>query len=53
MLFRTSAKAKLGQVIFINEKLYENAYDWLTMGLGNNLPADNAKIVEIARRIYE
>lgn len=48
MLFRTSAKAKLGQVIFINEKLYENAYDWLTMGLGNNLPADNAKIVEMS-----
>lgn len=48
MLFRTSAKAKLGQVIFINEKLYENAYDWLTIGLGNNLPADNAKIVEMS-----
>ena len=25
MLFRTSAKAKLGQVIFINEKLYDKA----------------------------
>lgn len=34
MLFRTSAKAKLGQVIFINSKLYDIAYDWLTIGLG-------------------
>ena len=42
MLFRTSAKAKLGQVIFINSKLYKKAYDWLTIGLGNKLPKDNA-----------
>lgn len=28
MLYRTSAKAKSGQVIFINEKLYDKAYDW-------------------------
>lgn len=48
MLFRTSAKAKLGQVIFINSKLYKKAYDWLTIGLGNKLPKDNAKIVEIS-----
>ncbi len=48
MLFRTSAKAKLGQVIFINSKLYKKAYDWLTIGLGDKLPKDNAKIVEIS-----
>lgn len=48
MLFRTSAKAKLGQVIFINEKLYDKAYDWLTMGLGNKMTHDNAKIVEMS-----
>ena len=48
MLFRTSAKAKLGQVIFINSKLYKKAYDWLTIGLGSKLPKDNAKIVEIS-----
>lgn len=48
MLFRTSAKAKLGQVMFINSKLYNKAYDWLTMGLGNKMNADNAKIVEMS-----
>lgn len=48
MLFRTSAKAKLGQVIFINEKLYDKAYDWLTIGLGNKMKHNNAKIVEMS-----
>lgn len=48
MLFRTSAKAKLGQVIFINSKLYNIAYDWLTIGLGNKMSHDNAKIVEMS-----
>lgn len=48
MLFRTSAKAKLGQVIFINSKLYDIAYDWLTIGLGNKMSHDNAKIVEMS-----
>jgi hypothetical protein len=48
MLFRTSAKAKLGQVIFINEKLYDKAYDWLTIGLGKKMSYDNAKIVEMS-----
>lgn len=48
MLFRTSAKAKLGQVIFINSKLYKKAYDWLTIGLGDKLGKDEAKIVEMS-----
>lgn len=48
MLFRTSAKAKLGQVIFINSELYDKAYDWLTIGLGNKMENDNAKIVEMS-----
>ena len=48
MLFRTSAKAKLGQVIFINEKLYDKAYDWLTIGLGKKMTQNNAKIVEMS-----
>ena len=48
MLFRTSAKAKLGQVIFINQKLYKKAFDWLTMGLGNKMAKNNAKIVEMS-----
>lgn len=48
MLFRTSAKAKLGQVIFINSKLYKKAHDWLTIGLGDKMQHDNAKIVEMS-----
>ncbi len=48
MLFRTSAKAKVGQVVFINSELYEKAYDWLTMGLGGKLHYDQAKIVELS-----
>ena len=48
MLFRTSAKAKLGQVIFINSKLYDIAYNWLTIGLGKKMSHDNAKIVEMS-----
>lgn len=48
MLFRTPAKAKLGQCFFINEKLYDVAYDWMTIGLGKKMPVDNAKIVEMS-----
>lgn len=48
MLYRTSAKAKLGQVIFIRDSLYAKAYDWLTMGLGKKMPKTNAKIVEMS-----
>lgn len=48
MLYRNSSKAKIGQVIFINKKLYKKAYNWLTMGLGNKLPKNNAKIVEMS-----
>lgn len=48
MLFRTPAKAKIGQVIFINSKLYKKAYDWLTIGLGKKMKKNNAKIVEMS-----
>lgn len=48
MLFRTSAKAKLGKAVFINSRLYDQAYDWLTMGLGKKMPHNNAKIVELS-----
>lgn len=48
MLFRTSAKAKIGQCMFINEKLYEVAYNWLTMGIGKKMDRENAKIVEMS-----
>lgn len=45
MLYRSPAKAKLGNVIFINDKLYPKAIEWLRMGL--ELPRTNAKIVEM------
>jgi len=48
MLYRSSAKAKIGQVMFINKKLYKKAFDWLTMGIGNKMKKDNAKIVEMS-----
>ena len=48
MLYRSSAKAKIGQVMFINKKIYNKAYDWLTMGIGNKMDKDNAKIVEMS-----
>ena len=48
MLYRNASKAKVGLCNFINEKLYDDAYDWLTMGLGKLLPKENAKIVEIS-----
>ena len=48
MLYRNSSKAKIGQVMFINSKLYKKAYDWLTMGLGDKMPIDDAKIVEMS-----
>lgn len=48
MLFRTPSKAKVGQSIFINEKYYRTAYEWLTMGLGNKMDKKKAKIVEMS-----
>ena len=48
MLYRTSAKAKLGHAVFINVKLYKKAYDWLTMGIGKRLGKKNVKIVELS-----
>ena len=34
--------------MFINDKLYDVAYNWLTMDLGNNMPDKKAKIVEMS-----
>lgn len=48
MLYRNSSKAKIGQVMFINSRLYKKAYDWITMGLGEKMPIDDAKIVEMS-----
>lgn len=48
MLYRNPSKAKVGQVMFINSKLYKKAYKWLTMDLGSKLPENDAKIVEMS-----
>ena len=48
MLYRNPSKAKQGSCMFIREELYDKAYDWLTMGIGERLPDHNAKIVEIS-----
>lgn len=48
MLYRNPSKAKQGSVMFIREELYDKAYDWLTMGIGKQLPQHGAKIVEIS-----
>lgn len=45
MLYRTPGKAKKGSCMFINEKLYDIAKDFLHMGI--KLPYENAPIVEI------
>lgn len=45
MLYRTPGKAKKGSCMFINEKLYDIARDFLYMGI--KLPQENAPIVEI------
>lgn len=48
MLYRNASKAKVGLCNFIREDLYDEAYDWLTMGLGRRMPHENAKIVELS-----
>ena len=45
MLYRTPGKAKKGTCMFINEKLYSKAKNFLHMGI--KLPYENAPIVEI------
>lgn len=45
MLFRTPGKAKKGSCMFINEKLYDVAHNFLYMGI--QLPAENSPIVEM------
>lgn len=46
MLYRTSNKAKKGSCIFICDRLYKKALNFLRMGI--KLPKHNAKIVEIS-----
>lgn len=45
MLYRTPGKAKKGSCMFINEKLYDIARDFLYMGI--ELPYNNSPIVEM------
>lgn len=45
MLYRTPGKAKKGSCMFINEKLYDIARDFLYMGI--ELPYHNSPIVEM------
>ena len=45
MLYRTPGKAKKGSCMFINEKLYDVARDFLYMGI--KLPYHNSPIVEM------
>lgn len=45
MLFRTPGKAKKGSCMFIRDELYEEARNFLYMGI--KLPFENAPIVEI------
>lgn len=45
MLYRTPGKAKKGSCMFINEKLYDEAIDFLRMGI--KLPEKNSPIIEI------
>ena len=46
MLFRSTGKAKKGSCVFICDRLYEKARNYLYMGI--ELPNENAKIVEIS-----
>ena len=46
MLFRSTGKAKKGSCIFIKDRLYNRAIDFLRMGI--KLPYYNAPIVEIS-----
>lgn len=46
MLFRSTGKAKKGSCMFIRDRLYNRAIDFLRMGI--KLPKTNAPIVEIS-----
>lgn len=48
MIYRNPSKAKMGQVMFIKDRLWSRAVDWLTMGLYKKMPKEGAKIVELS-----
>lgn len=49
MLYRSTGKAKLGSCMFISDRLYDIAHDFLYMGI--DLPERNAPIVEASAYI--
>lgn len=49
MLYRSTGKAKLGSCMFISDRLYDIAHDFLYMGI--KLPEHNAPIVEASAYI--
>ena len=48
MLMRSPGKAKEGDCIFIREKFYSKAIEYLTMDLWDKMPLENAPIVEMS-----
>ena len=46
MLFRSTGKAKKGTCMFINDRLYNKTYKFLTMGI--KIPKHNTPIVELS-----
>lgn len=48
MLMRTTGKAKDGDCVFIREDLHKLALDYITMGLYDRMPYNNAAIVELS-----
>lgn len=48
MLMRSTGKAKCGDCIFIRENLHSTALKYITMGLWDKMPYENAKIVEMS-----
>lgn len=48
MLMRSPGKAKEGDCIFIRKDLHKKALDYITMGLYDKMPMDDAKIVELS-----
>ena len=44
MLYRSTGKAKAGSCMFISQRLYQKAHDFIYMGL--KMPKDNSPIVE-------
>lgn len=48
MLYRSPGKAKEGQCMFVRDDFLKKYRDFLTMGLWDKMPKENAKIVELS-----